>query len=116
MTRIEKLTALLGLVYGDEKTFAAQFALDRAADLVKNDCRLEAVPAALDNVVLAMAMDLYRAENPGSEGAAVGSVKSINEGDATVSFGAAAGVSDNPGMAFLKDYATQLDRFRKAGW
>ncbi|MDD4715879.1 MAG: hypothetical protein PHT34_04985 [Oscillospiraceae bacterium] len=113
MTRTERLSLLLGLTYGDERTFAAQFALDRAEEYIKAYCRLDAVPAELDNAALAMAMDFYRAENPGGE-AAVGPVKSITEGDAAVSFGGAA--SDNPGMAFLKDYAALLNRYRKAGW
>lgn len=116
MTQVQTLAALLGLTYGDEKTVAVQFALDRAEDAIKNYCNLDQIPEGLGSAVLSMAMDLYRGENPGSETAAVGPVKSITEGDATVSFGSAAGVSDNPGMAFLKDYTALLDRYRKAGW
>jgi len=113
---VPKLKILLGIQEDESKEFLAEFAYEQAGDMVKNYCRIDTVPAALENVVLSMAIDLYRSQNLGGEDAATGPVKSISEGDVSVSFGSAASTSDNPAMKFLKDYMAQLDRFRKAGW
>ena len=61
-----------------------------------------------------MCVDKYRAESLGSEEAKA-PVKSISEGDVSVSFGSSYSVSDNPSMEFLKGYKVQLDRFRRIG-
>ena len=100
--RLEKLKLLLG-VKNEEK------------DMVCNYCNIEEVPKGLENVLLNMAVDLYRAESLGQE-QAEGTVKSITEGDVTVSFASASAISENSGMQFLKDYTAQLNRYRRLGW
>ena len=82
------------------------FALERARELILGYCRLKELPAGLE---------ITRAEQPG-KAQTVGAVKSITEGDVSVSYGSAASAAENGGMAFLKDYAKILDRYRKAGW
>ncbi|NLK37811.1 MAG: hypothetical protein GX299_06985 [Epulopiscium sp.] len=114
MTRHEKLKNLLGIV-GNDKDFIIEFVLGKVSDMVCNYCNIKEIPQGLENVLLNMAVDLYRAEGLGQE-QIQGAVKSITEGDVTVSFSSASSVSDNPGMAFLKNYTKQLDRYRKAGW
>lgn len=89
--------------------------LDKVSDMVCNYCNIDDVPKGLENVMLNMAVDLYRAESLGQE-QAEGSVKSITEGDVTVSFASASSASENLGMTFLKDYTAQLNRYRKLGW
>lgn len=91
------------------------FALERARELILNYCRLKELPAGLENTLLSLCVDIYRAEQPG-KAQTVGAVKSITEGDVSVSYGSAASAAENGGMAFLKDYAKILDRYRKAGW
>lgn len=114
MTRVEKLKTLLGITTGD-KDFIVEFILAKASDMICNYCNIDTVPVGLENVMLNMAVDLYRAESLGQE-QVEGAVKSISEGDVTVSFSSASSVSENPGMAFLKDYTKQLDRYRRVGW
>jgi len=65
--------------------------------------------------MLNMAVDMYRAENLGQE-VAEGTIKSITEGDVTVSFASATSANENIGMNFLKNYITQLNRYRKLKW
>lgn len=83
--------------------------------MVCNYCNIKVVPKGLENVMLNMAIDLYRAENLGQE-QAEGTLKSITEGDVTVAFGSASSASENAGMGFLKDYTAQLNRYRKFKW
>lgn len=83
--------------------------------MVCNYCNIKQVPKGLENVMLNMAVDLYRAESLGQE-QAEGNVKSITEGDVTVSFASASSASENLGMTFLKDYTIQLDRYRRLSW
>lgn len=114
MTRVEKLKTLLGIAT-NEKDFIIEFILNKASDMICNYCHIESVPMGLENVMLNMAIDLYRSERLGQE-EMQGAVKSISEGDVTVSFSSASSISENPSMAFLKDYTKQLDRYRKVGW
>ena len=114
MTKVEKLKALLGITTSD-KDFIIQFILDKVSDMVCNYCNIQEIPQGLENVTLNMAVDLYRAEGLGQE-QLQGVVKSISEGDVSVSFSSASSISENPGMAFLKNYIKQLDQYRKVGW
>ena len=111
--KINKLHILLGIAEGEKEEILG-FVLDKTSDMICNYCRRESVPAALENVQLNMCVDMYRAESLGQENVQ-GAVKTITEGDMSVSFGSAA-VSENPSMEFLKSYEVQLNRFRKAGW
>ncbi|MDP4109763.1 MAG: hypothetical protein Q8878_07030 [Bacillota bacterium] len=116
---VAMLMTLLGLDSSKEQF--AEFAYSQAEDIIKNHCRIGNIPAELKNVALSMAMDLYRAQNLGDEAPALGSVKTITEGEASVAFRSAAGSTDeryaeNPGVTFLKNYEKQLERFRKPGW
>lgn len=110
--RAELLNKLLG---GGIEPEILLFALERARELILNYCRLKELPAGLENTLLSLCVDIYRAEQPGKP-QAVGAVKGITEGDVSVSYGSAASAAENGGMAFLKDYTKTLDRYRKAGW
>ncbi len=114
MEKLQKLKLLLGLE-NDEKDNILLFVLDKIQDMVCNYCNIKQVPKGLENVMLNMAVDLYRAESLGQE-QAEGNVKSITEGDVTVSFASASAISENSGMQFLKDYTAQLNRYRRLGW
>ena len=114
MERLEKLKLLLG-VKSEEKDNILLFVIDKVSDMVCNYCNIKQVPKGLENVMLNMVVDLYRAESLGQE-QAEGNVKSITEGDVTVSFASASAISENSGMQFLKDYTAQLNRYRRLGW
>ena len=110
---LKKLKQLLGIT-DDSKDFVLQYVIDTVTDMALNYCNIDTLPEQLENIVLAMCMDMYRAESLGQE-TAQGAVKSMTEGDVSVSFGSAYSVVDNPSMAFLKGYTAQLDRFRRLG-
>lgn len=112
--QIQKLKTLLG-ISDTAKDVLVGFTIDKISGMICNYCNVSEVPHGLENVMYSMCIDMYRADQLGQE-QAEGTVKSITEGDVSVSFGSASAVSDNPGMAFLKNYTAQLDRYRKAGW
>ena len=110
---LERLKKLLGIAdYSKDELL--QFTIDNVTDMVLNYCNIPEVPEKLENIILSMCVDKYRAESLGSE-TSQGAVKSISEGDVSVSYGSAYSVSDNPSMEFLKEYKVQLDRFRRLG-
>lgn len=111
LTRLEKLKLLLG-IEEEEKDTILSFALMRTEDMICNYCRLHSVPKGLETLHLNMAMDLYRGENFGQE-EKEGNVKSITEGDVSVSF---EDTQQKENTAFLNNYTAELDRYRKAGW
>ncbi len=114
MEKLQKLKLLLGLE-NDDKDELLLFVIDKVSDMVCNYCNIKQVPKGLENVMLNMAVDLYRAESLGQE-QAEGNVKSITEGDVSVAFSSASAISENSGMQFLKDYTAQLNRYRKLKW
>lgn len=113
---LEQLKLLLGMESSDQsKDALLEFTIGMVEDLVKNYCRRQDIPKPLEKVVLSWCVDLYRASSFGSaQGEAP--IKSINEGDTSLTYGAAYGVGENPAMGFLKNYAPQLERWRKVGW
>jgi len=112
--QIATLKVLLGIA-DESKDVILSFVIDKATDMVCNYCNIAEIPVGLNNVLLNMCVDMYRAESLGQE-QIQGPVKSISEGDVSVSFGSAASTTENSGMVFLKDYTSQLNRYRKVGW
>lgn len=115
MTMTERVTLLNKLVGGEADPDILQFILAKGQDMILNYCRIKELPAALENVLINMCVDLYRAEQLGKS-QVTGAVKSVTEGDVSVTYTSATNVSENKGMEFLKDYTKQLDRYRRMGW
>ncbi len=113
-TNLNTLKMLLGIA-DSSKDGILIFVINKVTDMILNYCNIDYIPDRLNNVLINMCVDMYRAESLGQE-ELQGPVKSITEGDISVSFGNASSVSDNPGMEFLKNYTAQLDRFRKVRW
>lgn len=111
---LEKLKILLG-IQDNSKDYVLQLTIDIVTDMVLNYCHIKEIPSGLENVVVSMCIDKYRAENYGQENSE-GTVKSISEGDVSVSFGSAFSTSENPSMEFLKNYKSQLNIYRKVVW
>ena len=111
---LEKLKILLG-IEDNSKDYVLQLTIDIVTDMVLNYCHIKEIPSGLENVVVSMCIDKYRAENYGQENSE-GKVKSISEGDVSVSFGSAFSISENPSMKFLKNYKSQLNIYRKVVW
>lgn len=119
---LEKMKLLLGIT-GNEKDGLLQFVLDTVTDMVKNYCHMsidEATPAQLENVVVRMAVDMWRAEGYGNETNGNAEVTSVKRGDVTTSFRPVGGdFNANTGAGgadFIKAYTKQLNAFRKVGW
>lgn len=109
---LERLKQLLGIAEEDtEKDVALEFILADVEETIKNYCNVDELPQGLSNTAYRMAIDLYRNENIGQEGAAAGIVGSISEGDTTTSFRSS--VDENFKDTMLKDYRHTLNRYRK---
>lgn len=110
---IGRLKELLGLSGEDtSRDTSLQFILDDVQETILNYCNLEEIPSGLINTAYRMAIDLYRYDAPG-EAAAPMRVSSISEGDTSTSFGR---VSDELEGGILRDYKSQLNRYRKLRW
>lgn len=112
MTNLEKLKHLLGIKDND-KDFILEFTIKRVEDTIKNYCNIKEIPTELNNTVISMAMELYRAENFGSEEEGK-DIKSIQVGDTTTTFETNKKIDISKEL--LKDYKAQLDPFRKLRW
>ena len=112
MENLTTLKNLLGIT-DDNKDVILQFILDKTEEYICNYCAIDEVPQGLNNTLISMAIDTYRAESFGQE-KQEGTIKSITEGDVSVSFGSF--YSNNPSAEFLENYKAQLDVFRKARW
>lgn len=112
MTQLEKLKQLLG-IEDDSKDFILEFAIERVENTIKNYCNIKEIPTELNNTVISMVMELYRAENFGSEEEGK-EIKSIQVGDTTTTFETNKKIDMSKEL--LKDYKAQLDPFRKLRW
>lgn len=108
---IEMLKKLLGIPEEDvSKDILIQFVISNVEETIKNYCNIEEVPEGLINTAYRMAMDIYRNEQPG-EAENPQAVKSVSVGDTSTSFGDIA--SSDYAQSILKDYAKQLNRYRR---
>lgn len=112
MTQLEELKLLLN-IKDDGKDFILNFAIQRVEDTIKNHCNIKEIPEELNNIVLSMAMELYRIENFGSEKEGK-DIKSIQVGDTTTKFETK--TSKDISKELLKNYKAQIDPFRKLRW
>jgi len=112
MNQIEQLKLLLGIT-DSNKDIILEFVISRVEDSIKNYCNLEYVPAELNNIVLSMAMEIYRIENFGSEETGK-TVKTIAVGDTTTTF--ETNINKEVVQGLLKDYKLQIDPFRRVRW
>jgi hypothetical protein len=111
MIELMKFKKLLGLEASDaSKDLPLQFALDDTQDIILNYCNLSELPKALETTAYRMAIDLYRNEAPGEESTPLGVVSSISVGDTSTSFKSTTTEFKDH---LLKDYKSQLKRFRK---
>ncbi|HBG1527052.1 phage head-tail connector protein [Clostridioides difficile] len=111
---VERLKKLLGFSREDDsKDTILEFILEDVEEMVKNYCNVPTIPEQLNNTILRMAIDMYKNESLGSEDIALGSISSISEGDTSVSYRSSASEFKE---SLLKDYKSQLNRYRKLRW
>lgn len=109
-TMLEHLARMLG-TQPDNPTLPQ--ALDAACDLILAYCGLPCLPEALGSVAVRMAKDIWLQSEPGSSPG--GRVKSISRGDVSTSFETTPARAEQTGQAFLSNYQTLLNCFRKLG-
>ena len=111
---VERLKKLLGFSREDDsKDTILEFILEDVEEMVKNYCNVPTIPEQLNSTILRMAIDMYKNESLGSEDIALGSISSISEGDTSVSYRSSASEVKE---SLLKDYKSQLNRYRKLRW
>ena len=111
---VERLKKLLGFSREDDsKDTILEFILEDVEEMVKNYCNVPTIPEQLNSTILKMAIDMYKNESLGSEDIALGSISSISEGDTSVSYRSSASEFKE---SLLKDYKSQLNRYRKLRW
>lgn len=111
---MEQMKRLLGIEVADaSKDISLQFAMCNVEEIVKNYCNLEEIPSGLYATCCRMTMDLYRAAGIGEEVAPL-AVASVSEGDTSTSFGNE--LTELLSGGLLKNYTSQLNRYRRLRW
>lgn len=115
LIRLKQL--LLIPIENETKDFKLLFALQTIVQEIKTYCNISSIPEALDNVLLHIAEDYYRTKYPTEFEQTAPAVTSIKRGDVTTAFGSAkATVTVGSGAAFVRNYAAQLQAFRRLRW
>ncbi len=115
MLEVTKLKKLLGIAVDDvTQDVNLDFILEDVEESILNYCNIKELPSGLQNTAYRMAIDLYRNENIGDEDAPIGVVMSIKEGDTQTNFNKS--VDDNFKDTLMKNYYSQLNRYRKLVW
>lgn len=99
------LKMLLG-IKDDEQNSLLSFLIEDTVNMILGYCRIDILPRQLESLVPTIAADAYRAKGYG-KAAAPEVVKSISEGDRSVSY-----AETNPDNDFLSNYYNRLNPFR----
>ncbi|MFH5185730.1 phage head-tail connector protein [Paenibacillus sp. TAB 01] len=113
-----KLKSLLGIPQDTtEKDERLSFVLETVIQSVLTYCRITEIPEALDNVVLQIAEDYYRSKYSTEFEQTAPAVVSVKRGDVQTNFGSSKPVvSAGAGASFVRNYAAQLNAYRRMGW
>ncbi len=113
-----KLKKLLTIPQDDvSKDGQLLFALETIIQAIMTYCNIPEIPSELNNVVLQIAEDYYRTKYPTEFEQTAPAVTSIKRGDVTTAFGSAkATVTVGSGATFVRNYAAQLQAFRRLRW
>ncbi|MGL4790494.1 MAG: phage head-tail connector protein [Anaerotignaceae bacterium] len=107
MNKLDRLKILLG-ISGEVLDNILTFILAKTEDFICSYCHTNHIPEELETVQLSMCCDVFRAESYGAP-QPEGVVKSISEGDISVSYSYIS-------QSFIKNYYPQLDEIRKVRW
>jgi len=112
-----KLKTLLGIPLDDtSQDGQLDFALETVIAAVLANINHTTVPVALDNVVVLIARDFWRAEKAKDDPTSLPqTVQSVKRGDVTTTFSAPISGA-GPGAAFVQAYEGQLKAYRKMRW
>ena len=90
-------------------------ALESAQEIIQNYCNIVEIPNGLHSTLIRMAVDICRNEEYGSSDGGNGVVKSLTEGDTSISYGDTA-VTTAYAQGLLKDYRKSLNAYRRLRW
>ena len=101
----ERLKLLLGIKDSDSDELLS-FLIEDTVNMILGYCRIDILPRQLESLVPTIVADAYRVKGYGQT-AAPEVVKSISEGDRSVSY-----AETNPDNDFLSNYYNRLNPFR----
>lgn len=96
---------------------ALEFAARRSTEMVKGYCKIKEIPQELLGVCICIGLRLYDGEGYGkTENGSSGAVKSIREGQVSVSFQDEKNLQETDKNKILESFSTELTHFRKMSW
>jgi hypothetical protein len=113
-TVLNTLKEILGIELTDTtKDNILSFALDDAESIIFDHCHIVEMPVGLTTTLIKMARDIYLNENLGNEAVALGSISTIEEGNAKTQFRSSATEFKD---SILKNYSKKLNAYRIIKW
>ena len=94
----------------EENTDIIEYCCDSAEEIIKNYCGIKEIPDELESVYIELTCDIYRSGEYGSE-AQTGRLKSLTEGDVSMSFEESDGKSGD-----IRKYENRLKPFMRIKW
>lgn len=96
---------------------ALEFAARRSVEMVKGYCNIQEIPKELGGVCISIGLWLYDNDvYKTTESLGNGPVKSIREGQVSVTFQEEKKLQGMDENKILVAFSTELNRFRKMGW
>lgn len=107
---LEKVKAICN---EEDLTSALEYSVDNAISIAKNYCSIDDIPEGLENTVIDMAIDIFKSGQY-SDNEETGRLKSITEGDVSMSFGDT--LFEEYGLSGIKNYEKRMMPFRRIKW
>ncbi len=113
MDRETLLIKVKEICRAENDDFNLEYSLDSAISIIKNYCGIESIPEGLENTVIDMAVDIFKSGQYSGEYEG-GRLKSITEGDISMSFGDM--LYEQYGLSGVKNYEKRMMPFRRIKW
>ena len=113
MDRDTLLIKIKEICKAEDTDLNLEYALDSAISIAKNYCGINELPDGLENTVIDMAIDIFKSGQYGEESQS-GSLKSITEGDISMSFGDT--LFEQYCLSGIKNYEKRMMPFRRIKW
>ena len=112
--KLERLKLILG-IEGSDQDALLSFLLQSTERKILNYCNINELPAELEDVLIEITSDAYRARQREMD---EGKVAQVNIGDTTIQYSESNFnlMTGAGGTDFLKNYKAQLSRYRKLRW
>lgn len=121
-TRLSKVKVLLGIT-ADDQDDVLTFVIQTVEDMVLRYINQDALPEALENVLVVMCVSYYKSAGLGDTAATTGPVTSVKRGDVQTTFATGSGSSGSANTFNLGSdngeffgWRTVLNEYRKLRW